>query len=177
MQCHQATPLDDFFATYPAFAYDTTKPVMQEFKRMCRFFRWGEEHREKAKALRELRRALVLQFNEIYGTDIHSPEPWRKLCQVLRIAPIPETVSESRKVFMRHYLRCFLPLIGFLCQIVKATHVNLVDLVDATRVELEVKIFPTINALRKYTIKHDKVFPKKRAKAGGVLKYLLRPIF
>ena len=64
---------------------------------------------------------------------------------------------------------------GFL-QIVKSKHVNLVDLVDARNTNKKVKIFPSVHALRNYTLKNKKIFPKKSAKAGGLLKHLLREI-
>jgi len=31
-------------------------------------------------------------------------------------------------------------------------------------------------ALAEYSFENDKIFPKKSAKAGGILRYLLRPI-
>ena len=92
------TPLDDFFADYPTFAYDRTKPVMAEFKRMCLQLGWNVGRGSGRAAHRAFKDALTRQFNEIYGTDIHSFEPWKKLCQILQISPIPETITECRKV-------------------------------------------------------------------------------
>jgi len=57
---------------------------------------------------------------------------------------------------------------------VKSKHINLVDLVYHVD---QVRTFPSIKALAKYSIRHKKVFPKESAKAGGILRYLLRPIF
>jgi hypothetical protein len=37
-------------------------------------------------------------------------------------------------------------------------------------------MFPSVKALAKYSIEHDKIFPKNLAKAGGILRYLLRNI-
>jgi hypothetical protein len=59
-------------------------------------------------------------------------------------------------------------------QAVKSKHINLVDLVYHRDT---VRIFPSINALAKYSKKKKKIFPKESAKAGGILRYLLRPIF
>ena len=62
----------------------------------------------------------------------------------------------------------------FSTQAVKSRHINLVDLVYHTD---QVRTFPSIKALAKYSIRHKKIFPKESAKAGGILRYLLRPIF
>jgi len=40
----------------------------------------------------------------------------------------------------------------------------------------KVRIFPSVKALAKYSIENDKIFPKNFAKAGGILRYLLRHI-
>lgn len=55
-------------------------------------------------------------------------------------------------------------------------HVNLVDVVEAGRNASTVKRFGSVAALSEYTLRNGKVFPKGRAKAGGVLRYLLREI-
>jgi hypothetical protein len=52
--------------------------------------------------------------------------------------------------------------------------VNLVDLVDASRQQVDV--FSSLDELREYTIESGKFFPKESAYAGGVLKFLLRQI-
>jgi hypothetical protein len=38
----------------------------------------------------------------------------------------------------------------------------------------EIPTFSTVKQLRKYSERHNKVFPKDEAKAGGLLKQLLR---
>lgn len=59
-------------------------------------------------------------------------------------------------------------------QEIKQTHVNLVDLIERRNDDRPVKVFASLNALRKYTKKTGKTFPKGDAKAGGILKHLLR---
>jgi hypothetical protein len=61
-------------------------------------------------------------------------------------------------------------------QIIKATHVNLVDLVETRHTGRAVDVFDTLEELRHYTMSTAKYFPKESAKAGGVLKFLLRNI-
>ena len=58
-------------------------------------------------------------------------------------------------------------------QAVKSKHINLVDLVYHTD---KVQMFPSVKALAKYSIENEKIFPKNLAKAGGILRYLLRHI-
>lgn len=62
-------------------------------------------------------------------------------------------------------------------QAVKKIHVNICDLVDYLRAEddnAEVPKFPNVKALRIYSKKNGRIFPKEDAKAGGLLKHLLR---
>jgi hypothetical protein len=62
----------------------------------------------------------------------------------------------------------------FSAQAVKSRHINLVDLVYHAD---KARTFPSIKELASYSIRHKKVFPKESAKAGGILRFLLRPIF
>ncbi|QRV99805.1 hypothetical protein RhiJN_27824 [Ceratobasidium sp. AG-Ba] len=62
-----------FFKKYPDFDYDPSLPIMKEFYKMCDLF-WpylSEEEipPEKKHARKDFRKALVLQFNAIYGCD------------------------------------------------------------------------------------------------------------
>lgn len=62
---------------------------------------------------------------------------------------------------------------------VSDVHVNLVDLVEVGFVSdraNSLKIFETEAALAEYTIRTQQYFPKEDAKAGGLLKFLLRQI-
>jgi hypothetical protein len=61
-------------------------------------------------------------------------------------------------------------------KVVRATHVNIVDLVDNNSIGGRVKIFNSEEALSRYTISTGKYFPKENAYAGGLLRFLLRQI-
>lgn len=61
-------------------------------------------------------------------------------------------------------------------QAIARTHVNLIDLVDARGKEGRVKRFRSQAELSVYTHTTDKFFPKEDAKAGGLLRKLLRQI-
>ncbi|KDQ53377.1 hypothetical protein JAAARDRAFT_197531 [Jaapia argillacea MUCL 33604] len=123
-------------------------------------FGWSyddDEDSEKSRARRLLKDALTLQFNEIYGTDAGDIDSWRNLCQILEIAPIPEDLDACRGV-------------------VKATHVNIVDLIDTPNTGDRVGKFPSEFRLSEYTKATGKYFPRDNAYAGGLLRYLLRRI-
>ncbi|KAG1867066.1 hypothetical protein C8R48DRAFT_704088 [Suillus tomentosus] len=154
---HTQTPLDDFFATYPAFDYDSSASASSEFYRMCDQFCWDREDKEREQAHCDFKDALVQQFNEIYGTDVNNLTSWRNLCQIVRISPIPDTLESCREV-------------------VKATHVNIVDLIDTKVTGKPVTIFYSEAKLSEYTKATGKFFPRDNAYAGGLLRYLLRRI-
>lgn len=59
---------------------------------------------------------------------------------------------------------------------VRATHVNILDLVDTPNTGEPVMVFSSLEALKAYTISKGKFFPLENAYAGGVLRYLLREI-
>lgn len=61
-------------------------------------------------------------------------------------------------------------------QRVQRTHVNLVDLTESPHTGEKAEIFPTVEALREYTLETRKFFPRNEAHAGGLLKTLLRQI-
>ncbi|KAG1751925.1 hypothetical protein EDD22DRAFT_915337 [Suillus occidentalis] len=162
-QTYAQTPLDTFFATFPKFEYDSSASAPLEFYRMCDEFGWNRENRgdrenrEREQASRDFKDALVKQFNDIYGTDVNDLTSWRTLCQIVHVSPIPDTLESCREA-------------------VKATHVNIVDLVDTKTTGEPVTVFVSEVDLSQYTITTGKFFPRDNAYAGGLLRYLLRRI-
>jgi len=125
---------------------------------MCDEFGWEEKaNKEKEQASRDFKDALVQQFNVIYGTDVDDLTSWRTLCQIVYVSPIPENLESCREA-------------------VKATHVNIVDLVDINLTGKPVTVFASEVDLSQYTISTGKFFPRDNAYAGGLLRYLLRRI-
>lgn len=124
---------------------------------MCDEFGWDKENEKREKASCRFKDALVQQFNDIYGTDVNNLTSWRTLCQIVHVSPIPDTLDSCREA-------------------VKATHVNIVDLVDTQTTGEPVTAFVSEVDLSKYTISTGKFFPKDNAYAGGLLRYLLRRI-
>ncbi|KAG1882486.1 hypothetical protein F4604DRAFT_1879511 [Suillus subluteus] len=145
-QTETQAPLDNFFAKYPNFEYNSSASASLEFYRMCDEFGWDKEDKEREQASRDFKDSLVQQFNDIYGTDVNDLTSWRTLCQIVHVSPIPDTLESCREA-------------------VKATHVNIVDLVFVSEVDLS-----------EYTISTGKFFPRDNAYAGGLLRYLLRRI-
>ncbi|TEB28863.1 hypothetical protein FA13DRAFT_1735374 [Coprinellus micaceus] len=152
------SPLETFFAQYaPQFQYDPLQAATEEFRRLVEVRGWGGRRMHMARD--QFKDALVQQFNASFGRDENSLTGWQALCEVIGIEPIPERVSEAKKI-------------------VKSTHVNLVDLTEARLTGTKPLIHPSLAALRRYTLNEAdlKIFSKKRAKNSGLLKYLLRPI-
>jgi hypothetical protein len=59
-------------------------------------------------------------------------------------------------------------------QVIRRTHVNLVDMLEARKYGRKAKRFRNFDELREYTHATGKYFPINKAKEGGLLKYLLR---
>ncbi|KAJ8595549.1 hypothetical protein M405DRAFT_929464 [Rhizopogon salebrosus TDB-379] len=151
------TPLDEFFARYPGFEYNSSASASLEFYRLCNKFNWDKEDEARQCAHNNFKNALVQQFNHIYGTNQDDLTSWRTLCQIVQISPIPDALQSCREA-------------------VKNTHVNIVDLLDTKTTEKPVKIFVSEMELSEYTKRMGKFFPRDNAYAGGLLKYLLRHI-
>ncbi|KAK2459465.1 hypothetical protein APHAL10511_008525 [Amanita phalloides] len=152
-----ATFIEGFFSDYPEFDYDATAPVSQEYRRLKEHFDWMPQSQAEKKAKSAFGTAMGKQFASFYGTSVYDIEAWRALCEALGVDPIPETVAECR-------------------DIVRLTHVNLVDFIDIRLTGKPIKIFETEKELREYTKDEGKYYPKESAKESGVLRYLLRKI-
>jgi hypothetical protein len=92
-----------FFAQYPEFDYDQNEPIAKEFYRMCDYFGWekGDDERDEAHA--EFKTAMVLKFNELYGTDTEDIECWHRLCVAVDIDPLPATIKDCKAVSTARY--------------------------------------------------------------------------
>ncbi|TFK21859.1 hypothetical protein FA15DRAFT_64489 [Coprinopsis marcescibilis] len=153
-----STPLEEFFAQYPNFDYHSASPATSEFRRLSRSQKWGGQHNEEREAAHsEFRTALVRQFNHLYGTDANDLEAWKYICEMVRIDPIPKTVSAAKKAM-------------------RDTHVNLIDLIGAPNGG-DMEIFASEKELSEYTRETRRFFPKEALEAGNLLKSLRRQIF
>ncbi|CAE6444627.1 unnamed protein product [Rhizoctonia solani] len=149
------TYLEAFFAKYPGFEYDPTKPCMSEFKRLTEWAGWEKGSDEFKEARKGMNEALTDQFNAIYGKDPNDIAALRNLCSVLELAEIPTERSACKKL-------------------IKSLFINIVDLVDQPVTNVRVGYFRTEGRLAWYTREHEKFYSLQAAKAGGLLKLLLR---
>ncbi|CAE6387535.1 unnamed protein product [Rhizoctonia solani] len=149
------THIEAFFAKYPGFEYDPTKPCMDEFKRLNQWARWKKKSNEFEEARKGMNEALTEQFNAIYGKDPGDIVAWRNLCSVLDLAEIPTEISACKRL-------------------IKSLYINIVDLVDQPVTNVRVGYFRTEQELASYTREKEKFYSLQAAKAGGLLKRLLR---
>ncbi|KAF8260807.1 hypothetical protein EI94DRAFT_874457 [Lactarius quietus] len=150
------TPLEAFFSQYPNFQYQPLNSPVVEFDRLCELHKWKKNDRKRRGAREEFQNAMTEEFNDLYGSDENDINNWYKLCHVLRITPVPDTLQKCRAV-------------------VRGKHVNLVDLVHGSKAE--VVQFKTVGELSKYTLETGKIFGRESARDGGVLRALRRHIF
>jgi hypothetical protein len=170
------TPLERFFSKYPNFQFQPLNSPVVEFDRLCKLHRWKRRNTERELAHEAFHIAMKMEFDDLYGSDVHDIKNWHKLCHVLRISPVPDTLRECRAVSHQSSepLCDWSTKTSSLIQAVVKKHVNLVDLVHGSKVE--VRIFKTEKQLSEYTIATGKFFPKESAKDGGVLRALRRQI-
>jgi hypothetical protein len=171
------TPLKDFFSQYSNFQFQPSNSPVAEFRRLCDTYEWKRDSPEKKIAHTEFSIAMKKEFSNLYGSDEKDIRNWHRLCYVLRIDPVPETLQKCRTVSCNSSYypglalrKLFLPLL----QAVLQKHVNLVDLVEGHK--NEVQIFKTEKELSDYTRETGKFFPKEDAVDGGVLRALRRHI-
>ncbi|KAL0638245.1 hypothetical protein Q9L58_002701 [Maublancomyces gigas] len=147
--------MNDFFSQYTSrnFTRDPTIGLTQEFDRLALANRW--RRRTVSRKRCEFRTAMVEEFNLRYGIDDRSLASWQNLCRVFGIQVVPESISKCK-------------------QSIRSIHVNLVDMIELKNNGGPVRVFRHLNSLRQYTKETGKWFPKGEAKAGGILKHLLR---
>ncbi|KAI5837647.1 hypothetical protein DFP73DRAFT_311546 [Morchella snyderi] len=153
--------METFFAQYPTFTRAPASDLVTSFKALSVSQAWTPGAKRTAK--KSFQTAMVQEFNNRYGTNEKDLKSWRNLCRVFGIAEdeIPESIKKCKKKIAK-------------------IHVNLVDLIElpphSTGPVTAARIFPTLKALKEYTKKTGKYFPREEAKAGGILKALLRKL-
>ena len=108
-----STPLEKFFSQYTEFQYLPLNSPVAEFKRLCKEYGWEKDDdseeeedewarekndKEKEDARRKFNIAIKKEFSDLYGSDEKDINNWHKLCHVLRIDPVPDTLKECRAV-------------------------------------------------------------------------------
>jgi len=96
------TPLEGFFSRYPKFRFQPSNSPVAEFDRLCETYDWERYNDPKRRAAREdFHFAMKGEFDSLYGSDEKDINNWHKLCFVLRIDPLPDTLQACRAVSCR----------------------------------------------------------------------------
>ncbi|KAK0211446.1 hypothetical protein IW262DRAFT_366329 [Armillaria fumosa] len=152
------TPIQAFFAQYPEFSYNPSGETMKQFWNMIRQFGWVRDEDRKDEALSGLRDAIAQQFTDIYGGNAGDLGAWQRLWEIVGEGDMPTDIKACRAA-------------------VKSVFVNICDLVDYPATQVRPPVFATVAELAEYSRSNRKIYPKENAKAGGLLKFLLRTIF
>ena len=91
-------PLKSFFSQYPKFHYQPRNAPIFEFKRLCKKYQWKQDSAEVKAARDEFDLAMIMEFNSLYGSNEKDINNWHRLCHVLRIDPVPNTLEECTAV-------------------------------------------------------------------------------
>lgn len=96
-------PLAAFFALYCPFKYNSYNSSHIEFQRLCAFSGWpsqkqDEHHFEREKAWQGFRNAMVEAFNVTFGDDENDIEAWGRMCVLVGMEDIPDTLEARREV-------------------------------------------------------------------------------
>ncbi|KAF7978614.1 hypothetical protein HWV62_45356 [Athelia sp. TMB] len=93
------------------------------------------------------------EFEALYGSASHL-EGWARLCAEVGETEIPVSITQAKKML-------------------RGTCVNLVDLMECRATQKTVAVHESKKALRVYSRKTKKIFPREEAKQNGFLKVLL----
>ncbi|KAL6299686.1 hypothetical protein BKA93DRAFT_741902 [Sparassis latifolia] len=146
--------MPSYWDSHPDFNHDPHAPIRTEFRRLAVIRHWGKrtpQYRD------EWAQCCVEEFGEHYGRS-ERLEGWQSLCGEVGITDVPTSIKSCKKILNR-------------------TWVNLVDLIDCRRTGQPVKRHASCNALREYSRRTKKIFPKARAKANVFLAALLIVMF
>ncbi|KAF7340475.1 hypothetical protein MVEN_01967800 [Mycena venus] len=146
--------MSTYWDAYPNFVHNTTAPLQQEFKLLAAQCGWSGEKYKK-----EWARCGVEEFSHHFGRDDNRLAGWQAMCALVQVDEVPDSIKKCKQVLRT------------------TVWVNIFDLVDAKRTGEPVKKHASAEALRKYSKKHKKIFPKKTAKENRFLTVLLIEMF
>lgn len=90
--------LSKFFALYNQFEYNETEASRTAYNRLVAFFGWEADGKKERKAKERFQKALVAQFEQLYGADENKLDVLQTLCGKIGISPIPNTITSCKKV-------------------------------------------------------------------------------
>ena len=96
-------PLAAFFSLHSSFEYNRYSPSHDEYRRLCAFFGWPSrkqeyDHAERDEAWKGFRIAMVKAFNMTFGDDENDMEAWERMCVLVGMEHIPDTLVAQREV-------------------------------------------------------------------------------
>lgn len=103
-------PLDCFFLRYSVLDYNPRGPPMGEFRRLVSASGWDPERVKRPENARTPESlayrcaragffdAFRGEFDSLFGSDVEEFTTWKSLCETLGVYPIPDTITQCRKV-------------------------------------------------------------------------------
>ncbi|KAJ7461287.1 hypothetical protein B0H11DRAFT_2285861 [Mycena galericulata] len=150
--------MSTYWNAYPNFVHNPAAPLHQEFKLLAAHCGWGvrstQYKTEWARCARE-------EFGYQFGRDDNRLAGWQAMCVLVGMedVDVPDSITRCKQALRNK------------------VWVNIYDLIDAKRTGRPVKKHASGDALRKYTKKTKKIFPKAAAKGNPFLKVLLVEMF
>ncbi|KAF7367751.1 hypothetical protein MSAN_00839100 [Mycena sanguinolenta] len=147
--------MSSYWNAHPNFVHNPAAPLQQEFNRLADQNGWDPD---KAQYKREWKRCGQEEFAHHFGRDENRLAGWQAMCATVGVKEVPESIKQCK-------------------QVLRTTWINIFDLLDAKRTGRPVKKHASAKALREYTKREDKIFPKKDAKKNRFLKAWLIKMF
>lgn len=91
------TPLDTFFKSFPAFAYDPVLPPAKSFKKLSKHMNWRKDTDDSRHYWRQYQEALLEEFELWFGAE-DDLQAWHALCRAVGVVPLPTTYAACAKV-------------------------------------------------------------------------------
>ncbi|KAJ1301762.1 hypothetical protein OPQ81_008991 [Rhizoctonia solani] len=149
-----------FFAKYPDFKYDPSKPFMDEFWRLVHTYKFGRHGKKYKLARREIKEAILLQFKDIYGTHKCNEGVWHQFFDAIGIDERPREI-------------------GLCYKRAKSIHLNICDLIDRPVTGVDVQKFPNVLELSRYTyedMSRPRIVPPISKKQDPIVGRLFRTV-
>ncbi|CAE6432637.1 hypothetical protein ACGC1H_006776 [Rhizoctonia solani] len=152
--------LVSFFAQYPDFKYDQSKPFMDEFWRLVETHQFGRRGKRYKSARKGVKEAILLQFKDIYGAHSCNIQVWHNFFKAIGIDEMPRDI-------------------GLCHRQAKSIHLNICDLIDKPVTGIDIQKFPNVLELSRYTLKDDdrpKIVPPISRKQDPIVGRLFRQV-
>ncbi|EUC55554.1 hypothetical protein RSOL_120710 [Rhizoctonia solani AG-3 Rhs1AP] len=152
--------LVSFFAQYPNFKYDPSKPFMDEFWRLVETNQFGRRGKRYKSARQGVKDAILLQFNDIYKAHSYNIHVWHNFFRAIGMDEMPQDI-------------------GLCHRQAKSIHLNICDLIDKPVTGINIQKFPNVLELSHYTFKdidRPKIAPPISKKQDPIVGRLFRQV-